>query len=194
MTEAADKLAEIDRVIADFTAQRKALAETVGQELVGEVVSPLLAFPGVTAVSWTQYTPYFNDGDPCEFSVNWPGIQFGLDPDDDEDEEYDGSPGYDGYDLQRLVTVDDKRENVPTYYQSRPQDWYDYVDRQTARRDHLLALGVTAKSLKELGEELQGFQAWLENHEDFLEDAFGDHVRVTFRRNGAVDVDEYSHN
>jgi len=25
--------------------------------------------PGVEAVIWTQYAPYFNDGDPCEFSV-----------------------------------------------------------------------------------------------------------------------------
>ncbi len=25
---------------------------------------------GVERFSWTQYTPYFNDGDPCEFIVN----------------------------------------------------------------------------------------------------------------------------
>ena len=25
--------------------------------------------PAVTAVKWTQYTPYFNDGDPCKFRV-----------------------------------------------------------------------------------------------------------------------------
>lgn len=27
-------------------------------------------FPQVTAIVWTQYTPYFNDGDPCEFGVH----------------------------------------------------------------------------------------------------------------------------
>jgi hypothetical protein len=26
--------------------------------------------PAVTAIHWTQYTPYFNDGDTCEFGVN----------------------------------------------------------------------------------------------------------------------------
>ncbi len=26
--------------------------------------------PGVNAIRWTQYTPYFNDGDPCIFHVN----------------------------------------------------------------------------------------------------------------------------
>ena len=25
--------------------------------------------PNVVEFGWTQYTPYFNDGDPCEFSV-----------------------------------------------------------------------------------------------------------------------------
>lgn len=27
-------------------------------------------FPQVKAVAWTQYTPYFNDGDACVFSKN----------------------------------------------------------------------------------------------------------------------------
>jgi hypothetical protein len=29
-----------------------------------------IEFPEVKCVGWTQYTPYFNDGDTCEFSVN----------------------------------------------------------------------------------------------------------------------------
>lgn len=29
----------------------------------------LLAFPEVEAVRWEQYTPYFNDGDACEFRI-----------------------------------------------------------------------------------------------------------------------------
>lgn len=29
---------------------------------------------GISAVKWTQYTPGFNDGDPCEFTVRDPRI------------------------------------------------------------------------------------------------------------------------
>jgi hypothetical protein len=29
---------------------------------------------GVLAISWTQYTPWFNDGDTCEFNVHAPGF------------------------------------------------------------------------------------------------------------------------
>lgn len=27
-------------------------------------------YPNVKGISWTQYTPYFNDGEPCEFGIN----------------------------------------------------------------------------------------------------------------------------
>ena len=37
--------------------------------------------PGAASVGWDQYTPYFNDGDPCEFSVN--GV-YCFDQEDDE--------------------------------------------------------------------------------------------------------------
>lgn len=32
--------------------------------------------PEVQSIRWQQYTPYFNDGDACEFSVNDPSYKF----------------------------------------------------------------------------------------------------------------------
>lgn len=29
-----------------------------------------LKYPKLESFSWTQYTPYFNDGEPCEFGIN----------------------------------------------------------------------------------------------------------------------------
>lgn len=44
------------------------LKETNG-EIVRESLAEFFAkYPQVEAVRWTQYTPYFNDGDACEFS------------------------------------------------------------------------------------------------------------------------------
>lgn len=40
--------------------------------------------PDIKALFWRQYVPYFNDGDPCEFSVNellWADSMADLDPD-----------------------------------------------------------------------------------------------------------------
>jgi hypothetical protein len=33
--------------------------------------------PSINAVRWKQYTPYFNDGDPCTFRVGENYVQFG---------------------------------------------------------------------------------------------------------------------
>lgn len=52
-------------------------------------------YPTVTAIGWTQYTPYFNDGEPCEFSKHEFGVSTRSDVDwenagqyDDNDEPY----------------------------------------------------------------------------------------------------------
>lgn len=42
-----------------------------GGEAFYEEFKPLFEkYPEVETVSWTQYTPYFNDGDTCEFGVH----------------------------------------------------------------------------------------------------------------------------
>lgn len=39
------------------------------RDVFKDVIDPLFEkYPQLHAVGWTQYTPYFNDGDTCEFS------------------------------------------------------------------------------------------------------------------------------
>ena len=43
--------------------------------------------PTIEAFRWNQYTPYFNDGESCEFGVNSPFIKIvGLELSEDDDE------------------------------------------------------------------------------------------------------------
>lgn len=43
---------------------------TYGKQLINEHFSEFFKQnPGVTCVNWVQYTPTFNDGDACEFTV-----------------------------------------------------------------------------------------------------------------------------
>lgn len=72
-------------------AKTAALNEQIAalQKEAADMIKPMLsefikANPQVEQVYWTQYTPYFNDGDPCVFSVNEPYFVFVGD-----DEEYD---------------------------------------------------------------------------------------------------------
>jgi len=49
--------------------------------------------PGINAVVWTQYAPYFNDGEPCTFSVNDCAFTNAIEPEDLDQirwEDYDG--------------------------------------------------------------------------------------------------------
>ena len=45
--------------------------------------------PCLVAFKWDQYTPYFNDGDTCEFSVNDLYFKFTEAPDEDHAYTYD---------------------------------------------------------------------------------------------------------
>lgn len=42
------------------------------KEDLAPILQAVLDDPLITEFGWTQYTPYFNDGDVCEFSVNEP--------------------------------------------------------------------------------------------------------------------------
>ncbi len=51
-------------------AARRAMAE-VGRQAITEGSREIFdAFPAVESFGWAQYTHYYNDGDPCVFSVS----------------------------------------------------------------------------------------------------------------------------
>lgn len=83
MFEALDKLVEIKK------AYNKEMLEK-GKSAVQEALQCLFdKHPTLHTISWVQYTPYFNDGSPCTFSMN--DVEYLLqedvvDKDDDEDE------------------------------------------------------------------------------------------------------------
>lgn len=57
--------------------------EQADPALLVAVIDAVLAFPEVEAIRWDQYTPYFNDGDPCEFSIYEVRVKLvGIDDDD----------------------------------------------------------------------------------------------------------------
>lgn len=58
-----------------------------GKDAVVAAFAPFFgAHPEASAVRWRQYTPYFNDGDACEFSVHEMRVRFG---DDNESGDYE---------------------------------------------------------------------------------------------------------
>ena len=99
----------MNKAIVDYIAkanEAKAALEKIGKDAVKELFNDFFAAnPNVTALMWTQYTPYFNDGDSCDFGVNDVSASTsdiaGLDP----EEILSNCSGYDDDDIE----VGDKR-------------------------------------------------------------------------------------
>jgi len=82
--------------IQDIMAKKKAFEEELaahGEAALKEEFKKFFdAHPEIEAVRWVQYTPYFADGDPCEFGVGEFTARLvesgeGAEAEDEEDEE-----------------------------------------------------------------------------------------------------------
>lgn len=107
-------LNEIIKDLAQFEVQVKVLKEETQAEMKMILAAMFTkffdAFPSIGTVHWTQYTPYFNDGDECSFTIS--SIEFnklvygGI-----EDEEFDQGDSFSkssksiDYDTRRACTA-----------------------------------------------------------------------------------------
>lgn len=116
--------------LKELRAKREAIAKQITEQatiLFKEASKTLFEeFPNLVSFGWTQYTPYFNDGDTCEFGSHHdsPFIRFttseneGRDPDDlDYDDEFSTYVYYDGYGKNRKLRAnlsEDQLEELKT--------------------------------------------------------------------------------
>jgi len=74
-------LSKLGTLATETQAIKKQIRETAQSKLKpalkGSITDLIAIVPTLTAIRWHQYTPYFNDGDACTFSVNSPEFQFG---------------------------------------------------------------------------------------------------------------------
>ncbi len=140
----------------------------LGGAIVKEALQPLWdAEPTLLAVSWTQYTPYFNDGEPGVFSVREicrssreqrPGYSGLFEGDDPDAEDEDGQLWYEQENLWWSPNYSEPNERLERLYP---------------------ALQYANKALQE--------------NKKVLETLFGDHTRVVAHRDGKVIANEYDH-
>lgn len=62
---------ELDDVLKTYTDAMEALKRVTADGLLAAFARRFEANPAVKCAIWTQYTPYFNDGDPCTFGVHF---------------------------------------------------------------------------------------------------------------------------
>jgi hypothetical protein len=137
------------------------------------LIRAVLDDPTMKAFGWQQYTPYFNDGDPCTFSVNSPWFLTVADPDPDDVEDfYTYEVDYGSH--PSLGERDNRYEGS---YSDRKLVSSVYTGPDEARYDRVRALSAAINGGA---------------FEDVLLEAFGDHAEVRVTAQG-ITVDTYSH-
>jgi hypothetical protein len=104
------KYIEAKKKMEDLRKQIEEQAKTFFQEESKEIFAK---HPDLERFSWTQYTPYFNDGDECVFGVNRDYIGLAMkdevaDVEDDEEEDFDDYETYDYVNGKKVYRSDDK--------------------------------------------------------------------------------------
>jgi len=170
-----EKFTHLKKSMDLLRAEYKETAAT----MFGEVSQQLFdQYPTLLSFSWTQYTPYFNDGDSCTFSANTDYLRYEFSDTErstGEKDEYDDDNEGEEYNAETLRR---RKERAPLgllLYDSYPAGGI----AQPLNEHEEIALAV--------GEFVQQFD------EEILQDMFGDHVRVVVKRDGTVDADEYEH-
>lgn len=151
------------------------------QKPIEELEPLLLAVlrdPIISAFGWTQYTPYFNDGEPCYFSVGtpWFATVGGQQPDEEDENGYEFES--DSFTISHHPTLGDRPSR------------YDRIDGQLVR----VWSGEYVGEHEESWERCRALSDAIDSEafDDALLGKFGDHAEITIRPSG-ITVSDYSH-
>jgi hypothetical protein len=164
--------------------------------------------PEIDYVFWQQYTPYFNDGEPCTFSVY--EIYYVL---QGEEEDCEGSYLYTEQDYKDAI---DTLEKVRAYVAD-PKAWFESYKQAHALPAHsdmraycpwpytvakaqetvdkikAQQLKYTQPDVERINNAYHAFKNCMAViPDDILEAVYGDHVHVAISRTG-TSIDHYDH-
>jgi hypothetical protein len=74
-------MSKLKSMVDDFNVQKKTFMKKMSDSFVTELLLEAKKIEGLKSIRWTQYAPYFNDGEACTFSVYESEFQI----EDDED-------------------------------------------------------------------------------------------------------------
>lgn len=186
---------QMKKVTEEFNNIREQMSsqyETVFNDVTKQLFSK---HKTLKIIQWTQYTPYFNDGDVCNFGINH--IYYSVEYPEGVDASTTAfDTHYDGYDGE---------------FVGEPPSEYTYRDAADYKRDpkatnaswkRYAADAVAAfeevckkhdkDELIALSEDMDLFRKMVTDNQSFMEMMLGDHVLVTITKNG-VFTSDYEH-
>lgn len=168
---------------------RAAEVPQLNKEEVSLLINEILEFPEVRGLAWTQYTPYFNDGDSCVFGVGEPsicvngaenpgGFDYGW---QEYDWEETGRLWLDTYNKEFTRLIGDDAKNWEGTWPDRTWTYKTPLEDQPNPA---------------LFEKFMNLQDKMDSGamDHALMDLFGDHAKVIIdKESGKVVIEEYSH-
>ena len=131
------------------------------------------SYPEIKEIRWKQFTPYFNDGDTCTFSVH---------------EKY--------FIAKEYNPNDDLDKYEPFELYEKPSNWV--INMAHKYPDYKKTVDLWDENCQnprfvEIAEAVANFKAFLDSvEEDIYYDIFGDHIEIVASSSG-FDVEDYDH-
>lgn len=153
-----------ERPVEGAKFEEKAAKEQKSAADLVAAIDKLLSVKGIKSVRWSQYAPYFNDGDECVFSANEPAVALSsrFSPEGDE----------------IWGNYWDEENFVSSY------GLYDYAEEGNYRSAHVFKLN--GEDTTEIAAALDEFSSVLQSGQfDYvLKSNFGDHAQVRADKKG----------
>jgi len=153
------KLSDLNKIKSNISKKE----ELLSKQVLSEMKSLMTRNPLLIGVRWVQFTPHFNDGEPCVFDMYGPEIKF-----DDSIIPHKEDDHNEGFVDKHYLTKDFFEERVD-----------------------IINVGQI-KSLEKAVKEVDQLYGYLYSMQDQVNAMFGDGYQVTITKDG-VEVEEYSH-
>jgi hypothetical protein len=175
---------ELNAKVKDVEKRQKELASAeklLATDIVDELKKLVNSSPHIEAIRWQQYTPGFNDGDPCTFSISELEVKF----DENVIAEYGNQ---EKTTLKKVSDEDEEDEDGPEDDRAGFISDYEVEDFLKKKMDVLnhKELGVLEKQY----ETLCKLHNSLTSMESELERRFGDGMQITVTKKG-IETEDY---
>ena len=181
---------ELQSVITSVNQELNTLLAQHGKQIVESFFTPLVDL-GIKQIYWTQYTPFFNDGDACEFTI------YDVFINSDSETSMDNYPEWQNGWTTGWELVYSFKEFVP------PNDtsWrkYTIVDiaqleqEAISRKEYAISLGYNEPLANAVSQALANLTDKFAQSENLLKETFGDHVSIAWRHGSGFTVEHHDH-
>lgn len=143
-------------------------AEKAASKDIMDVLKKMMADnPLIVGLKWQQYTPSFNDGEPCVFSISGPFIKF--------DEKISGAGDNDADEEQENGGFLDANYDIDDDFYKKKSDIFNFKE---------------IKELKKTVKDVCAVYSHLEAMDTQLQEMFGDNIEVIVTKDG-VETEDY---